>query len=113
MEKLTVKELAVYILEFVEAVAPQLACCLTYDTEGEPEITYLSVNDTLAMWSQIGDCAYSSMFMGWLMAKGISPKASNPYLVEKAVFLALTGHENNIINFSDYYGADDATQKLN
>ena len=108
--KLTVKETARLIMHFVEDSAPQLHTCSTFDDDtGEPVIEILSVNDTLAMWSQLPDSQYSHMFLGWLIAKGYPVSVTDPAVVEKAVMYALTGHENVIV--PTYNGDTDAPQK--
>lgn len=119
-KKLTIRELADFVNEFLGVAAPQLACVMMGVDGDSPQIDeetgelapiFLSVEDTLAMWIQLPDCAYSSMFVGYLMAKGITTDQYTNTDVDKAVCVALTGGEKNVM--FDWLGDGDATDKLN
>lgn len=114
MKDLLVSEVALIIREFVKDTAPQLPVELDYGDGKEPEITYLSVQDMLATWSQLPDSAYGYMFIGWAIGIGLPMKSLPPALVEKGVLFALTGHEGNVAYFADYQeGVGDGTRKPN
>jgi len=104
-----IKDLAALVLEFVEASAPTVECVTNYD-DMPPEPVYLDVKDTLAMWMQLPDSAYSAMFVGWCIAKGHSIREFSPSDLEKAVCTALTGSEKNVL--TGWEGYLDGTKKF-
>ncbi len=119
MSKLDPKTLAEFVMEFLEVASPQMKCIITtpdgdsdqIDADGNLKPIYLTVPDTLAMWMQLPDCSYTPMFCGWLLAKGIRLDQHTPADVDKAVCIALTGSEKNVM--IDWIGDDYAPSKLN
>lgn len=119
MEQLSVKQVAELVLEFLEVAAPQLECIVITNGEsdqlneatGELTTKILSVKDTLAMWMQLPDSSCSPMFVGWLIANGINVRQTTPATVEKAVCVALTGSEKNVM--IDWVGDLDKNAKPN
>lgn len=113
MDKIVPKALATYVLKFTELVAPQMLCIVTSGSEeaelNEPE--YLSVEDMLALWMQLPDCSYTPMFCGWMLAQGVKLEQYSPADMGKAVCIALTGSEKNIM--FDYIGDTDGRRKPN
>lgn len=108
MSKLNIEELAVLIREFVECMAPQLECVVTYDGQtdqiddnGNLVTKNLSVQDTLLMWVQGSSEAYGYMLVGWLAAKGIAVEQTSPESVLKAVQFAALGKHGKLI-MGDY-----------
>lgn len=119
-KRIKIKILAEYIKEFLEVACPQMQVVYTneeeieegqLDTNGDIIPNFISVKDTLAMWIQLPDCSYTPMFVGWLVAHGVALAEFTPMDIEKAVCVALTGKENNVM--FDYLGDFDGTQKLN
>lgn len=120
-EKIKIKVLAEYVKEFLELACPQMSIVYTRDDEleegqvdedGDIIPNFLSVEETLATWVQLPDCSYTPMFIGWLLARGITLEQFTPADVDKAVCAALTGSEKSNVMF-DYLGDIDATQKPN
>ncbi len=119
MDTLTVNEIKKYILEFLEIAAPQMECVMVapngssdqIDSDGNLKTIILPVHDTLAMWAQLPDGAYTPMFVGWLIGQGVGIKRVTPILIAQAVAAALTGSDNSIMinTWGDIHGS----QKLN
>ena len=119
-ERIKIKVLAEHIREFLTIICPQTAVVYTTDEEidagqldedGEIIPRYLSVEDTLAIWIQLPDCSYTPMFVGWMVAQDYTLDTFTPSDIDKAVCVALTGKENNVM--FDYLGDFDGTKKLN
>ena len=109
-------ELVAHILNFVEAASPQVEVLMyapsapeaSYDENGELITTYLTPHETLTQWVQLPDCAYSGMFVGYCIGKGIPTKGITPVDVEIAVTIALTGSTKTM-----YIGDSNASQVIN
>ena len=111
-----IKVLSELVLKFAAQAAPQTACVITTPdgeseqfVDGELKPVYLNVEDTLAMWMQLPDCAYNSMFVGWCIGRGHDIREFTPIDVERAVCVALTGGGKNVIQ--PWMGDNDGTQK--
>ena len=100
MEAIVLREL---ILEFVE----QTAAILNVDTGTSEGV--LTAQETLTLWMQLPDCAYSAMFLGWLLAKGHDINSFSPTLLAQAIQSAAVGDNKNVM--FDWYGDDDASNK--
>ncbi len=117
MEQLSVKQVAELVLEFLAVAAPQLECIVITnggsdqlnEATGEFTTKIFDVKETLAMWMQLPDSSYSPMFVGWLIAQGINVQQTTPETVDKAVCVALTGSEKNVM--IDWTGDLYGTQK--
>ena len=102
---------------FVDLCAPQCRVLITLadgeledylDENGDLRTTFLSSHDTLAMWSQLPDCQYYGMFLGWFMAKGYDIQEISVVDLELAVMQALTGTSSTM-----FIGDYDAPKVLN
>ena len=122
MDKIKIKDLAVHIREFAEALAPQMLTVISdengkttqLDDDGEVLPVFLEVEDMLAVWLQLPDCSYTHMFCGWMIARGLDLDQYTPADVDKAVCIALTGSEKNVMSLMfDWDGDLDAKKKLN
>ena len=96
-------ELPKLVVEFLEQATPEIVVAVG-DTE--EDIGLLDVQSTLAMWMQLPDCSYSSMFVGWTLAKGYDINSYSPLDLEKAVQVALVGDNKNVM--FDYLGTGDS-----
>ncbi len=107
---MTAAELKQFVLEFVKVAAPTIKCQFTEDgVPTEEGAGYMSTEQVLATWMQLPDCAFSSMFIGWMMGTGEDINSFSPFMLEQAVEHALVGEDKNVI--FDWYGDDDATSK--
>ncbi len=106
---MTTAELKEFVLEFIKVAAPTVKCQFTDDGVPDDEASYMSTDEVLATWMQIPDCAFSSMFIGWMMGTGEDVNTFSPFMLAQAVEHALVGENKNVM--FDWYGDDDATSK--
>lgn len=97
------EELSALVREFADTVAPMIDVSAGAD-EGK-----ISADDTLAVWMQVPECAYTPMFLGWLIAQGHDITTFSTGELEKAVQHALVGDNKNVM--FDWLGDSDASQK--
>lgn len=79
------------VKEFVEVAAPMLDVYVGTDT------VKLDATSTLAVWMQVPDSSYKSLFLGWLLAKGYDTNSVSAEQLEHAVQVACVGENKNII----------------
>lgn len=115
---MNVEDLALLVLEFTEVAAPQMSVVMVDDSgdseqlkDGVLKPVFLSVDDTLSMWLSLPDSSYTYLFVGWMLGKGIPLTDHTPIEVERAVCVALTGSEKNVM--MDFYGDSDAPKVIN